>query len=101
MLKIARAVMYVLQEIFGLEEDLLIVKPDERRGKKLLREIIEGGNFGQYDKRVGNDVSANAFQKNLQRVYRDVRMAMLFPSESLWEPIFRLYHFFWRLYYKM
>lgn len=101
MIKIARAVMYVLQEIFELEEDLLIVKPDQRRGKKLLREIIEGGNFGQYDKRVGNDVSANAFQKNLQRVYRDIRMAMLFPSESLWEPIFRLYHFFWRLYYKM
>ena len=93
----AGAVMYVLGEVFGLQRDEMLVAPDERRGRKLLHEILSGGNFGQHDQRVGNDVRAGTFRKNMQRLYRDVRLALLFPSETLWEPIFRLYHFFWRL----
>lgn len=46
--KIAGAVMWILREILGLEEKLLIVPVDEWRGKFLLREIIKGGNFGKY-----------------------------------------------------
>lgn len=46
--KIAGAVMWIMREILGLEEKLLIVSVDEWRGKFLLREIIKGGNFGKY-----------------------------------------------------
>ena len=97
LLKMARAVMYVLHEVLGLDEQHMIVSVDKKRGKKLLDEILAGGNFGKYDERIGNNVNAGGVQKNIQRIYRDLRMAMLFPSESLWEPVFRLYHYFWRL----
>lgn len=46
--KVAGAVMWILREILGLEDILLIVPVDEWRGKFLLREIIKGGNFGKY-----------------------------------------------------
>ena len=97
MLKMARAVMYVLHEVLDLDEQHMIVSPDRKRGKKLLDEILAGGNFGKYDERIGNNTNAGSVQKNIQRLYRDLRMALLFPSESLWEPVFRLYHFFWRM----
>lgn len=60
-------------------------------------EILQGGNFGQYDQRVNHRVGQ--YQKNIQRLKRDFRLVRYFPSECLWEPVFRIYHFFWRLKY--
>ena len=92
----AGAVMWVLHKVFGLEEKYFIVPADERRGKFLLDEILIGGNFGQWSdgKRKLED---GRLVKNIQRLKRDFRLMWFFPSECLWEPIFRVYHFFWRL----
>ena len=92
--KIAMAMMWVLHEVLGLEEGYLIAPMDERLGRVLLSEIMRGGNFGQYDEQ--NIKADNALKKNWQRICRDFRMMRYFPSECLWEPVFRLWHFFWR-----
>ena len=93
--KVAGAVMYVLHEVFGLKKELMIVPMDEKRGQFLLNEIMIAGNFGHYDERV--EKSAGAIGKNTQRLKRDIRLLRYFPSECLWEPVFRWYHFFWRM----
>ena len=87
--------MWVLNEVLGLSEEYLIVPKDEKRGRVLLAEIMKGGNFGHYD--VENQKANSAIKKNLQRIKRDMRMMRYFPSECLWEPVFRVYHYFWRL----
>ena len=92
---VARAVMYVLQECFGMKQELLLVPPDEWRGRFLLKEILLAGNFGQYDQRLAG--KHGRLSKNVQRLWRDLRFVRYFPSECLWEPVFRWYHFFWRL----
>jgi len=95
--KIAGAVMWVLNEILGLSVEYLIAPKDERLGRILLIEILRGGNFGQYD---DENIQANSqLKKNWQRIKRDVRMVRYFPSECLWEPVFRIYHFMWRKWY--
>lgn len=96
--KIAGAMMWVLNEVLGLPEEYLIAPKDEKRGKVLISEIMKGGNFGHYD--AENQKANNAIKKNLQRIKRDMRMMRYFPSECLWEPVFRVYHFFWRLRHK-
>ncbi len=93
----AGAVMYVLRDVFALEEQYYIVPADERRGKFLLDEIMQGGNFGWYDPRVSHN--QGAIGKNLQRLKRDFRLVRFFPSGCLWEPVFRVWHFFWRLFH--
>lgn len=93
--KIAESVMWVLNEVLGLSEEFLIAPKDEKRGRVLLAEIVKGGNFGHYD--AENQKANNAIKKNLQRVKRDIRLVRYFPSECLWEPVFRLYHWFWRM----
>ena len=45
--RIAGALMWVLSEYFGLESQYLLCKPDARRGRILLREIMRDGNFGK------------------------------------------------------
>ena len=90
----AGAVMYIMKEVFGLEDNRLIVPPDVKRGRLVLKEVLEAGNFGQYDKR--NWFGHSALGHNLQRLYRDMRMVRFFPAEALSEPFFRIWHFFWR-----
>ena len=52
--KFAGAVMYVLHEALGLSEEKMIAPMDEKRGKLLLAEILNGGNFGKYFTKYGH-----------------------------------------------
>ena len=97
--KFAGAVMYIMQEVFGMPASRLIVPPHEKYGKFVLNEVLEAGNFGKHDAR--NRFGRSSFGHNLQRVYRDIRLVRYFPAEALSEPIFRTWHFFWRRYQKM
>ncbi len=94
--KIAGAVSWVLHEILGLEEKYLPCAPDEKRGRLLLTEILQGGNLGKHDERFLGGKGKNATSHNLNITFRDFRLLRYFPSECLWEPWFRIWHFFWR-----
>ena len=93
--KFAGGIMYIMQEVFGMPASRLIVPPNEKYGKFVLNEVLEAGNFGRHDAR--NRFGRSQLGHNLQRVYRDIRLMRYFPAEALSEPIFRTWHFFWRL----
>lgn len=94
--QMAGAVMYVERELLGLDDRYLMVPVDKKRGRFLVREIILSGNFGKFDSRVSSKHRKTSIGRNVERLRRDFRMMRLFPSESLWEPVFRLYHYCWR-----
>ena len=96
--KFAGGIMYIMQEVFGMPASRLIVPPNEKYGKFVLNEVLEAGNFGKHDAR--NRFGRSKLGHNLQRVYRDIRLVRYFPAEALCEPLFRIWHFFWRLKYK-
>ena len=93
--KFAGAIMYIMQEVFGMPASRLIAPPNERFGKFVLNEVLEAGNFGKHDER--NQFGRSKLGHNLQRVYRDMRLVRYFPAEALCEPLFRIWHFFWRV----
>jgi len=43
------AIMYVLEKVFALPRGLMICPPDARRGTRLYRLTMAGGNFGRYN----------------------------------------------------
>ena len=96
LLPFARQLMWVLCQVLGLDEQLLVASQDERRGRLLLSEMLAGGNFGMHDDRLLSGSYSSSLKSNLQRVVRDLRMMRYFPSESLWEPAFRIWHYFRR-----
>ena len=96
--KFAGGIMYIMQEVFGMPASRLIVPPNEKYGKFVLNEVLEAGNFGRHDAR--NRFGRSQLGHNLQRVYRDIRLVRYFLGEALCEPLFRIWHFFWRLKYK-
>ena len=48
------AVMWVLQQVLGLERDLMLCAPCAWRGRRLLRLALVGGNFGKYRQKPRN-----------------------------------------------
>ena len=95
--KFARAVMYVLKEALGLPEEKMIVPMDEKRGKLLLAEILNGGNFGKHFSKYGHFTQQGMAKKYFLKIWRNMHFVRYYPAEALSEPIFRTWHFFWRM----
>ena len=95
--KFAGAVMYVLHETLGLPEEKMIAPMDEKRGKLLLAEILNGGNFGRHFTKYGHFTQQGMAKKYFLKIWRNMHFVRYFPAEALSEPIFRTWHFFWRL----
>ena len=89
--------MYVLHEALGLSEEKMIAPMDEKRGKLLLAEILNGGNFGQHFTKYGHFTQQGMAKKYFLKIWRNMHFVRYFPAEALCEPIFRTWHFFWRL----
>ncbi len=87
MYKFFCAVMWIEQEILGLDKNTDITKVNEKAGKMVLREMLKGGNFGhQYEQYQGNIIVAYAKQMG----YR-----IRFVSEFTSEPLSRPYALIW------
>ena len=111
MKKFASAVMYVLHEVFSMpkrqlitDERLLITDgpwllcdPNEKEGRKLLEEIMTGGNFGQYDERGKEFKNGGMVKHGVWKLKRVMRLVRSYPEEALWEPVFRVWHLGWRM----
>jgi hypothetical protein len=98
--KFAGAVMHVLHEALGLSEEKMIAPIDEKRGKLLLAEILNGGNFGQHFTKYGHFTQQGMAKKYFLKIWRNMHFVRYYPAEALSEPIFRTWHFFWRLRHK-
>ena len=98
--KFAGAVMYVLHEALGLSEEKMIAPMDEKRGKLLLAEILNGGNFGRHFSKYGGFTHQSMGKKYFLKIWRNMHFVRYYPAEALCEPLFRTWHFFWRLKYK-
>ena len=95
--KFAGAVMYVLHEALGISEEKMIVPMDEKRGKLLLAEILNGGNFGKHFTKYGHFTQQGMAKKYFLKIWRNIHFVRYYPAEALSEPIFRTWHFFWRM----
>ena len=98
--KFAGAVMYVLHEALGLSDEKMIAPMDEKRGKLLLAEILNGGNFGRHFTKYGGFTHQSMGKKYFLKIWRNMHFVRFFPAEALSEPIFRTWHFFWRVKYR-
>lgn len=96
MFKFVGATMWVLQQVFGMDDQYLLCTPHEKAGKQLLDEILLSGNFGKYDTRIDR----KNHHKLLPRVYnyikRNIRFVTGYPKEILFEIPMRTYMYVWK-----
>ncbi len=94
--KFAGAVMYVLEKVFRLDSDVLLCPVNVSEGEFLLCEILRGGNFGRYDERNQWFKKGQRLKKNLFTIKRSLRYLIHYPSEVLWIPFWKIWHYQWR-----
>ena len=97
--KFAAAVMWVLHEVFAMPTHYYICEPNEKEGRKLLAEIIQGGNFGQYDERGKDMRNGGTIPHAVWKLKRVMKLVSSYPEEALCEPFFREWHWGWRCLY--
>ena len=97
MAKFVGAVMWVLNEVFSMPTHYYICESNEKEGKKLLEEIMKGGNFGQYDTRDAALKNGGMMKHGVWKLKRVMRLVRCYPEEALWEPVFRVWHLGWRM----
>ena len=80
MLHACSAVMWVLQQMLGLERERMLCAPCAWRGRKLLRLALVGGNFGKFRKKPRNV---------FVRWFRDRLRALGWLTFDPWNAFFR------------
>lgn len=90
----ASALMWILHEIFGLENEQMLWKPHKINGEFLLNEVIRSGNFGNYDTRLPR--KRTKWQSFWILSIHNLRLLRFTYDDWFWGPLWRLYHFVWR-----
>lgn len=98
MLRFTGAVMYVMQTVFGLKREYMLTAPQNEDGEFLLQEIMSAGNFGKYDERYKTIYCENNVKRFFLKLKRNMRFLRMYPSEIIWSPMFKIWHFFWRIF---
>ena len=96
MVKLAKGVMWIMQDVFGIDADHLLTEPDAKVGRLLLDEAMSGGNFGKYDTRNRMVRSHNPLARAWGGIVRNARFFSIAPAVVVCNPIWRLWHFMWR-----
>ena len=94
--KFAGVVMYVLHVTLGLPEEKMIAPINVNEGRFLLAEIMQGGNFGQYDTRLGSKENEGKLHRYFRMILRNLRFVKHYPTEALSEPLFRTWFALWK-----
>lgn len=89
------AVMWIMQEVLGLERECLLCEPNEKEGRYILAEVMAGGNFGHHDERI-RKVGRGKWVEVFAKIQHAMHLLRRYLSEALWMPVWMVYHFVWK-----
>lgn len=108
MKKFASGILWVIDYVFGgikpyetaqgamKPSKTIPLSPDEKVGKLLLDEIMQGGNFGHHDEKNKGLHSDSAVGRSLSGLKRNMKFFALGPWEKLGSPLWSIWHYVWR-----
>lgn len=96
MWKFVGATMWVMKEVFGMEDQYLLCAPNEKAGKQLLVEVMIAGNFGKFDDRINRNNYNKLFPRMWGYIKRNKRYLKDYPQEILFEIPMRTYMYIWK-----
>ena len=89
-------VMWILMECFSMNIKYSLCPANERHGKFLLTEIMAAGSFGHFDIRITQIDHNKRFKRGVSQLKRNLRFVSYYPTEVLWSPFWKLWHWCWR-----
>ncbi len=92
MIRFSTGVMWVLHEKLGLDNQYLLVMPNEKIGKLILRQILEYGNFGNKIKEGKTDL-----QIKMSNTLKPLKHLWHFPCASIDRLMFMGWLLIWKI----
>lgn len=89
-LKYAKGVMWIMAEELGLHKDFLIVEPDKKVGRLIWNETLKYGTY-----------TNDSFSALMEQLFANLRLARYFTQNVLINPLFLVWHQWWKLKMKM
>ena len=94
--RFASGVMWIMNHVFGMSGQLLLVEPDEKEGRYILGEVMAGGNFGHHDKRL-KDKKTTGKKRAIKKILKhNLHLLTHYPADTLWAPVWIVYHWCWK-----
>ena len=97
--RFAKGVMWIEKEILGIDDKCLLMEPSERIGTVLLKEMLTGGNFGQYDERYGLR-RYGMWGRAMSDGNRLLSLWTTFPQEVTWKLLWKIKNQRWKIKHK-
>lgn len=99
MIRFARGVMWIMQDIFGLERKYMYCEPLESEGRFILGEVMTGGNFGHHDQRLRYGGGKMNTVKQVCR--HNWHLMNHYPADVVWAPVWFVWHKCWKLVHRI
>lgn len=96
MKRFAKGVMWIMQHVFGLEEQYLLYEPNEKEGLYILSQIMTGGNFGHYDERLKSNKRKGKVGAVAKILKHNLHLLAHYPADVIWTPVWIVYHWVWK-----
>ena len=94
--RFASGVMWIMNHVFGMSGQLLLVEPDEKEGRYILGKVMAGGNFGHHDKRL-KDKKTTGKKRAIKKILKhNLHLLTHYPADTLWAPVWIVYHWCWK-----
>lgn len=95
MIRFAKGVMWIMKTVFLLENSCLLCTPDASEGEYIFQQVMAGGNFGHYDKRLSNAPSGKI--GSVCRILKhNLHLIAHYPSDVIWAPVWIVGHWCWK-----
>lgn len=98
MSRFAKGVMWIMQSVFGLDEQYLLCEPNEKEGRYILAQVMVGGNFGHFDDRLKVGKKQGKVDAVRKILRHNLHLLTHYPSEVIWAPVWIVYHWCWKRY---
>lgn len=95
LMRFVAGTQWVLREVFQMPNEQLLCDPDDKEGRQILSNVMEGGNFGHYSTK--NRVKGESTMKRMWRHFRQsVRMIRFDLLGTVCAPWYRIRIELWR-----
>ena len=95
MLRFAKGLMWMMQDVLGMPREWMLWKLDEKEGRYILKQVMTGGNFGHHDERLKHTGGKIGAVKAI--LTHNMHLLTHYPSDVIWAPVWIVWHKLWKL----
>lgn len=93
--RFVKGLMWVMKEGMAMPKEWMLWEPDEKEGRYILEQVMEGGDFGHYGDHQKCKTGWLGYAKTLCR--HSIHLMGHYPSEAIWVPVWMVWHKVWKL----